>query len=88
MKEPSNWSHKSGYYLNAGGKSIEYEHDNKPYLAIVECLYNPDSMETEYYTVIFDESTETSMKTVEPHQIWHTKEKAQNKIVELMEKHN
>lgn len=40
--EFENWSHKSGYRVNADGKRISYEHDSKGILAFVEAEVDPE----------------------------------------------
>lgn len=87
MEIPSNWKHKSGYRLNADGKSIEYEHTERPFVAIVEAMVNEQDHTLDYYTVIFDQSTKP-MATVEGHELFGDKESAKDNLYYLMEKHN
>lgn len=87
METPENWKHKGGYHLNADGKSIEYEHTERPFVAIVEGIYNETDNSLNYYTVIFDESV-SPMRTVESHEIYGDKETAKDNLERLMEKYN
>jgi hypothetical protein len=82
----NNWEHKSGYHLNADGKSIEYTHTEKPLLAIVEGMVNEDpntDIDFQYYTVIFDDYD----GIVAPHKIHDSKEKAREHLESLMEEY-
>lgn len=84
---PDPWEHDNGYRLNADGKSIEYRHDAHELLAVVEAMVNEEEGELEYYTVIFDTSQSKPWPTVEPHEIHHDKDAAQDYLYELMEEH-
>ena len=87
MTAPQNWSHKSGYHLNADGKSIEYTHDDEPFLAVVEGMVNEDAGELEYYTVVFDTTGGKPWERVEPHEFHPDKEQAKSHLNDLMQKH-
>jgi len=85
---PANWTHDNGYHLNADGKSIEYRHTEEEHLlAIVEAMVNEEERELEYYTVIFNASGSKPWKTIEPHEIHHDKDTAQDYLNELMSEH-
>lgn len=81
-----NWRHKSGYHLNADGKSIEYEHIDRQLLAIVEGMVNEIDNCMEYYVVIFD-TNNSPYATKEPHEIFGDKDTAKERLYELMEKY-
>jgi len=87
MKDFDNWRHKSGYHLNADGKSIEYEHIDRQLLAIVEGMVNETDNCMEYYAVIFD-TNNSPYATKEPHKIYGDKETAKERLYELMEKYD
>lgn len=87
MNTPSNWTHKSGYRVNNDGKAIKYEHTERPFVAIIEGIFNEYDEELEYYTVIFDQSV-TPMVVVERHEIFTQKDVAKNHMVKLMEEYN
>jgi hypothetical protein len=89
MQDFDNWRHKSGYHLNADGKSIEYEHIDRQLLAIVEGMVNEDDItdiDFQYYVVIFD-TNNSPYATKEPHRIFGDKDTAKERLYELMEKH-
>lgn len=88
MNAPDNWSHKSGYSVNADGKSIEYTHDKKPLLAVVEAMVNENEETLEFYTAIFDTSSERPWETVESHEIYLKKDTAKGHLFDLMKKHS
>jgi len=87
MKLPNNWKHKEGYHLNADGKSMEYIHENKQLIAIVECMYNESDIgsDIQYYTFIFDKNKN---ETIEYHELHSDKENAKSHLKNLMEKYN
>ena len=85
MDIPENWKHKSGYHLNADGKSIEYVHKNRPLLAIVEGMVNETDNCMEYYTVIFNISGGKPWEIKVAHEIWPEKEKAKENLRKHME---
>jgi hypothetical protein len=74
----NNWEHKSGYHLNADGKSIEYTHTEKPLLAIVEGMVNedPNTIDFQYYTVVFDTSNGKPYTRVKGHNFFSDKQEA------------
>lgn len=83
MDIPENWEHKSGYYLNGDGKSIEYKHKNKPLTAVIEGMVNEDpnkDIDFEYYTVIFDDYD----GIVSQHRIFSNKESARADLIDRM----
>lgn len=85
---PDNWEHSSGYKLNADGKSIEYEHQSKDLLAIIEAMVDEKNQRLEFYTVIFDIGVnEKPWPTVEPHDTHMSKDTAFDTLFELMSKH-
>jgi len=86
MNVPKNWEHKSGYHLNADGKSIEYEHKNKPLTAIIEGMVNEDpdtDIDFQFYTVIFDDYD----GIVASHKIFVDKESAKDDFIERMSRY-
>ena len=84
MDIPNNWRHKSGYHLNADGKSIEYEHIDRQLLAIVEAMVNETDGCMEYYTVIFD-TNNSVWETKKTHEIFGDKESAKENLRMHME---
>ena len=90
MNTPANWSHKSGYRLNADGKSIEYTHDSNSLLAIIEATVNESDEDEgfmEYYTVIFNTEGGRPWSAVESHQFFREKDSAKANLDDLMAKH-
>jgi hypothetical protein len=90
MQDFNNWKHKSGYHLNADGKSIEYEHIDRQLLAIVEGMVNEDrssDIDFQYYVVIFD-TNNYPYDTKEGHEIFIEKETAKERLYEMMEKYD
>jgi len=90
MDIPKSWKHKSGYRLDADGKSIEYTHENNALLAIVESRINETEREEsfmEFYTVIFDISGDKPWPTIESHEFFREKENAKANLREKMVKH-
>lgn len=86
---PALWEHSNGYHLNADGKSIEYRHKEDDHvLAIVEAMVNEEEQSLQYYTAIFNTSSGKPWGLIEPHEIHHDKDSAQEYLYELMEKHS
>lgn len=52
-----NWTHNYGYRLNADGKAIEYQHENKPLVAYIEACVDPQNG-MEYRPSIIDDTTD------------------------------
>lgn len=91
MNVPENWEHKSGYHLNADGKSIEYEHTERPLLAIVEGMVNEDPdnpVNFQYYTVIFNTENGKPYSRVKGHNFHGNKENAKNNLGKWMREFN
>lgn len=87
INTPENWTHHSGFRLNADGKAIAYHHTDKPLEAIIESTINEHTEGVGYYTVIFDTSTD-SLEPVERQRLFRTKEEAIEDLEKLMKKHN
>lgn len=86
---PRNWEHKNGTRLNADGKSIEFRHKQDTHLlAIVEAMEDEEHGELEYYTVVFNTSSGKPWRQLEPHEIHHDKDNAQEYLYELMEEYS
>jgi len=83
---PDQWSHASGYHLNADGKSIEYKHNSKPLRAIIESMNGDENGEVLYYTVMFDTSTREKEPVYE-HQIFSNVEDGKQHLLDLMHRH-
>lgn len=87
IDQPDSWEHKSGYHLNADGKSIEYVHEDKPqYKAVIEAMVNEDEKRMEYYIVLFNTKS-NPWETIEPHETFIDKDSAIENFCELMEEY-
>lgn len=87
-KDIPNWEHKSGYRVNADGRYIIYEHEEKPYEAVIEAMLNEGEDTMEYYTAIFDDSTSNPTELIEAHKIFINKEDAFENLKKRMHEHS
>lgn len=57
-KLPDPWTHKSGYRLNADGKSIKYEHPEKGITIRVEAMLDEDEGGLQYAVWVMNDERE------------------------------
>lgn len=93
VHEPDNWEHKTGYELfgvntiTADGDRMEYQHTTSTNLrAVAEGVVDNKSGSIEVYVAIFNTSTDPWEK-LEPHEFYDDHLDAQDRLLELMEKH-